>query len=289
MFGTKKMIRLLSFILIFFVGYFCLTGPASAMKVSPGAFCAQNVKIGQETDTGIDLTIDNETDKEREFSVRVVSPRTLKSESLKGYSNLPITGWLRLEKTTMVAPAKGQVKSRMYIKIPNEEQYYNQQWAVSCLIEYVGQKGLFQEAIMTLFMFETMPKKDVTEKPFGNLAVVPSVVKVTGSAMKAKEEFSFKLYNNTADEHTYTIKTFVPKEEKGKLEINVTSGLAWAKNTSWISPRVRKIKVAPGTFAEIKLNVTVPASELAGDKGVEALVFADSDTGERKFVRVQVE
>jgi len=268
---------------------FCNINKAYALRVSPGAFCAQNVEVGQETDTGVDLAIDNETDKEREFSIRVVPARTPKTESLKGYSALPNPDWLRLERTHLIVPAKGQAKTRLYISIPNEEKYFNQQWAVSCLVEYVEQKGLFQEAILTLYMFETRPKKDVTERPYGNLAVAPSVVKVTENAIKAKEEFSFKLYNNTSKEHTYTIKSFVPKAETGKLSINATQGLTWAKKTSWISPKVKKIKLAPGAVEEIKLNVRVPKSELAGDKGVEALVFIDSDIGERRFVRVQVE
>jgi len=268
---------------------FCNINKAYALKVSPGAFCAQNVEVGQETDTGVDLAIDNETDKEREFSIRVVLPRPPKTESLKGYSALPDLGWLRLEKTHLIVPAKSQAKSRIYINIPNEEKYFNQQWAVSCLVEYIGQKGLFQEAILTLYMFETRPKKDVTERPYGNLAVAPSVVKIPESAIKAKKEFSFKLYNNTSEEHTYAIKSFVPKAQPGKLSINATQGLTWAKKASWISPEVKKIKVAPGAVEEIKLNVRVPKSELAGDKGVESLIFVDSDTGERRFVRVQVE
>jgi hypothetical protein len=115
------------------------------------------------------------------------------------------------------------------------------------------------------------------------------VVKVTESAIKAKEEFSFKLYNNTSEEHIYTIKSFVPKVETGKLSINATQGLIWVKKASWISSEAKRIKLAPGAVEEIKLSVRVPKSELAGDKGVESLIFVDSDTGERRFVRVQVE
>jgi hypothetical protein len=262
---------------------------AYALRVSPGAFCAQNVEVGQDTDTGIDLVIDNETDQEREFSIKVVPARISTTDSLKGYSALPELGWLRLERTQLIAPAKGQAKARLYISIPNEEKYFNQHWVVSCLIEYVGQKGLFQEAILTRYMIETRPKKEVTERPHGDLAVTPSVVKITESSMEAKQKFSFKLYNNTTSAHTYTIKSFVPKVEPEKLSVNATLGLTWVKKASWVNPGVKRIKLAPGAVGEINLGVRVPKSELTGDKGVEALIFVDSDTGERRFVRIQVE
>jgi len=282
-----KLILLVSLILSFIC--FSNINKAYALRVSPGAFCAQNVEVGQETDTGVDLAIDNETDKEREFSIRVVPARMPKTESLKGYSALPELSWLRLERTQLIVPAKGQAKARLYISIPNEEKYFNQQWVVSCLVEYVGQNGLFQEAILTRYMFETRPKSEITERPYGDLGVSPSVVRIMEDSMKAKQKFSFKLYNNTASAHTYIIKSFVPKAETGKLSINVTQGLTWVKKTSWISPETKRIKLAPGAVEEIKLSVRVPKSELEGDKGVEALIFVDSDTGERRFVRVQVE
>lgn len=280
---------ILLFILALSLACFCNINKAYALRVSPGAFCAQNVEVGQDTDTGIDLTIDNETDQEREFSIKVVPARTPKQESLKGYSALPELSWLSLEKTQLIVPAKGQAKSRIHISIPNEEKYFNQHWAVSCLIEYVGQKGLFQEAILTLYMFETRPKKEVTEKPYGNLAVTPSVVKIPKSNMEAKQKFSFKLYNNTASAHTYTIKTFVPMAEPKKLSINATPGLTWMKKASWVKPKVKSIRLAPGSALDIEVGARVPKSELTGDKGVEALIFVDSDTGEKRFVRIQVE
>jgi len=280
---------ILFFILALSLACFSNINKAYALRVSPGAFCAQNVEVGQDTDTGIDLAIDNETDQEREFSIKVVPARTSKTDSLKGYSALPELGWLRLERTQLIVPAKGQAKARLYISIPNEEKYFNQHWVVSCLIEYVGQKGLFQEAILTRYMFETRPKSEVVERPYGDLGVSPSVVKITEDSVEAKQKFSFKLYNNTASAHTYTIKTFVPMAEPKKLSINATPGLTWMKKTSWIRPEVKKIELAPGALEEINLSARVPKSELAGDKGVESLIFVDSDTGERRFVRIQVE
>jgi len=137
-------------------------------------------------------------------------------------------------------------------------------------------------------MFETRPKEDVAERPAGSLAVAPSVVKVAKGRIKAKEKPGFRLYNNTSQERTYSIKSFVPEVKSEKLAINVTQGLAWAKRASWITPEVKKIKLAAGGVGEIKLNVKVPKSALEGDKGVEALIFIDSDRGQRRFVRVQV-
>jgi len=253
--------------------------------VSPGAFCAQNVEPGKDIDTGTDVTINNDTDKDREFSIEVVPARKTSTESLKGYSPMPDTAWLSLEKTQVMVPAHGEAKSRLFIHIPDEERYYNQKWAVSCLIQYIGQKGLFQEAIQTLYLFETKSKAPVTLRPDGNMAVVPGVIKATGTDSKVR----FKLFNNTAEKHTYTIKTFKPENNTGKTEVSSTPGLSWVKKISWVSPVSKKVNVGPGMEKDVELKMQVPKSELKDGKGVEAVIFIDSDDGEQRFVRVQVE
>ena len=262
---------------------------AFALMVSPGAFSAQNVEPGKDKDVGVDLIITNDTDEEREFSIKVVQPRPARNEALKRYSNLPNLEWFSLEKTNITVPARGQGKSRIFIKVPGEEKYFNQQWVVSCMVEYIGQKGMFQEAVATRYMIETKAKAEPGERPYGNTGIAPSVVKIKKEEVRLKEKPGFKIYNNTAAPHTYTIKSFVPKKELGKLAINVTPGLAWAKKTSWIKPTAKRIKVAAGGIGEVRLKVKVPQKALGGETGVEALIFVDSDTGERRFVRVQVE
>lgn len=280
---VRNVLGLACFICILFWG----ADRASALTVSPGAFVAQNVEPGEDKDTGIDLVITNDTDKEREFSVKVIPPRPVRDEALKGYGALPDLAWFRLEKTNIIVPANGQGKARIFINIPGDEKYYNQQWAVSCLVEYVGQKGLFQEAVATRYMIETKPKAEISEKPYGDTGIAPGVIRVTKAAIKAKEKPGFKIYNNTARRHTYIIKSFVPREEKSKLSINVTPGLVWAKKASWFRPLSGKVKLEPGAAGEVQLNIKVPEKILTKG-GIEALIFIDSDTGERRFMRAQV-
>jgi len=285
-----KVLKINMVICMMFVSVASLNaGSALALTVSPGAFTAQNVEPGEDKDTGIDLTVTNDTDKEREFSIKVVAPKEAQNKSLKGYRTLPELGWFRLEKKDLIVPPGGQGKSRIFINIPKNEKYYNQHWEVSCLLEYVGQKGLFQEAVMTRYMIETRTKADVSESPHGELGIAPAAVKITKQDRKEGKEFGFKIYNNTTEVRLYTIKSFVPKQKSGKLEINVTPGLAWAKKSSWVRPLPAKIKVEPGAVGEVKLKVSVPEKTITPETGVEALIFIDSEQGERRFVRVQIE
>jgi len=259
------------------------SGTAIALRVSPGAFCAQGVEAGRDLDTGIDLVIDNETDREREFSIKVTKPEMPKDKSLSGYSEIPNLSWFYLEKEKIVVPAKGQGKSRIHINIPKEDKYYNQHWAVSCLIEYTGGKRLFQEAISPVYMIETKSKRMPEERPYGKAGVAPSVVNIKAS------RGSFKIFNNTKGAREYTITTFVPEREEGRLTINASNGFEWIGSASWIKPVVRRVRLAKGGSREIELTASLPREISLGKKGIEALVFIESDKGERNFVRVWVE
>jgi len=275
-----------SLILVFLC--FWLIKETEAIKVSPGAFCIQKVDIGSQKDIGIDIIIENDTDQEKEYSLKCVQPRIPKDESLQGYNPMPDLGWFYFEKTSVIVPSEEQGKSRIYINIPDEEKFYNQAWALSCLVEYVGQKGLFQEAILTIYMVETKPKSDITERPHGTLGVSPSIVKIKENNGK-KKQASFTVYNNTSEKRVIRIKSFVPDSEIQTLKINVSPGFEWAEKLSWIKPKVKKITVPPGETKEIGLKIKVPKKAHRGKKGVEELIFIESDKGDKKFVRICVE
>ena len=269
------------FILTIFLMF---TGTAFALRVAPGAFCAQGVDIGEDLDLGIDVVVDNDMDKEMEFSLKVTKPEMPADKSLSGYSEIPDLSWFYLEKEKIVVPAKGQGKSRMHINIPKGDKYYNQHWAVSCLIEYAERKGQFQEAISTIYMIETRSKANPAERPYGKLGVAPSVVKIKGKSGMV----SFKIYNNAPISRLYKVKTLIPEIKKGSLIINSSKGFEWAESASWIKPTVERIWLAKGESKEINLRANLPEGLDLENKGVEALVFVESNRGERNFVRVWV-
>ena len=261
------------------------SGTATALRVAPGAFCAQGVEIGRDLNLGIDVAVDNETKREMDFSLKITKPEMPRGTSVSGYSQMPDVSWFYLEEDKITIPAGGQGRSRMHVKIPDEDKYYNQHWAVSCLVEYAEGKGLFQEAISTIYMIETKSKINPAEPPYGKLGVAPSIVNIKGR----KALTSFKIFNNTPTSRLYKVETFIPETKKGLLVINSSRGFEWAGSVSWIKPAVKRIWLARGESKEVYLRANLPEGVDLSAGGVEVLVFVESDKGEKNFVRVWVE
>jgi hypothetical protein len=264
------------------------SGSAMALGVTPGAFCAQGVPVGQRTDTGVDVTIANDTDKERIFSIKVEKMAAVQDPSLRGYATMPDLSWFALGKTELTAPAKGSVSSRIAVNIPDDERYYNQHWGVSCLIEYGGQKGLFQEAVRTVYMFETKSKADVKARPLGDLGVAPSIVSID-LADPAMATGSFKIYNNTAETRKYKLSAAVPSASGASLKLNPSPGFTWLPDAATVVLKMTSVSVKPGGTADVSLTQKVPASLLVDGCMLEAVVFIEPDKGQANFVRVHIE
>jgi hypothetical protein len=263
-------------------------GSAMALGVSPGAFCAQGVPVGVKMDTGVDVTITNDTDKERVFSVKVDKMAAGQEPSLRGYTSMPDLSWVVLDKAEVTAPPKGQAGSRMTINIPDDEQYYNQQWGVSCLIEYSGQKGLFQEAVKTAYMFETKSKADIKGRPWGTLGVAPSIATLDPSEKKTRSA-KFKIYNNTGEVRTYTLTASVPGAGEASLKLSVSPGFEWMQDAGKMRIKPEKVKIKPGGTAEATVSTGLSNEAIGDGRKLECVVFVESDKAEARFVRVHVE
>jgi hypothetical protein len=266
----------------------CLSNEASALGVSPGAFCAQGVPVGEKIDTGTDLKVTNDTDKERTFTVKVGGIPAMKAPDLRGYATMPDLSWFILDKTELTAPAKGSAAARMSVEIPNDDRYYNQHWGVSCLIEYTGQKGLFQEAIKTVYMFETKSKEDIKGRPLGNLGVAPSIVSIDIADKKASPG-KFSIYNNTAETAEYKLTTRIAETKGDGLKLNASPGFTWLPKAVMVKVKKATVKVKAGETASVTVSENVPNSLLTDGCKLEGAVFIESDKGDVNFVRVHIE
>lgn len=266
---------------------------AYALKISPGAFCAQNVEVGKDLDLGVDLTITNDSDTEKIFVVKPVEPQKVTKTWLKGYQEIPDISWFYLSQNEITIGPNSEGKTRMYLKIPNEEKYLNQHWIVYVDVtskpkaDVAGTFGL-QLAISPNYMFETKAKMDIKDKPYGVLALTPSVIKIKEVMQARKKQAQFKIYNNDQISHTYTISAYIPKTPSAKQDISITPGYEWGK-VDWVKPAKKKIILKPNTAKEMSLNVLVPKALVCKDLGWEAIVFVESDKGIANFVRVLVE
>lgn len=269
----KAVVLLFIFLTFVSIGY--------ALRVSPGAFCAQGVEIGKDVDTGLDVVIDNDSNKDLLFSLTPAKPAMPSDESMKGYQPIPDSSWLYLDKNEVFAPAKGQGKARLHFKIPAEDKYYNQHWIASYRVT-PATKAFFKPAVATTYVIETKSKRDPKERPFSSLGVAPSVVNlpIGGSAV-------FKVYNNTGEKRNYNLWVFIPKDKPGRLTITKSRNFEWLENSSWLKIEKNKFTLDKGMVFEAKLIANLPKG--SDSKKREAIVFAKSNKGETNFVRVWIE
>ena len=272
--------------------FFVVTGPGTAgagLKVSPGAFCLQNAKIGENLDLGIDMAITNKDDEEKVFVIKTLKPSEAVDEWVKGYSEIPDVNWFYLDENELKIGPGEEAKIGMNLKVPDEEKYYNQHWIVYAKVTTAGEKDMFRAAVSPCYMIETKAKADIKEKPYGVLGLVPGTLEVQDIVPGKKKKVTFRIYNNDSVIHTYRIASYIPGLLSAKLDINVTAGYEWIKKERWVSPVERKIKLKPGEIKDITLKVLIPKGSKCADEGWESTVMVKPDKGLEGFVRVLIE
>ena len=292
-FRLHRLHRLHRLCLLALILFFVVTGPGTAgagLKVSPGAFCLQNAKIGENLDLGIDMVITNKDDEEKVFVIKILKPSEADDEWVKGYSEIPDVNWFYLDENEIKIGPNSEAKLGMYLKIPDEEKYCNQHWMVYAKVTTKAEKEeMFKTAIKPCYMIETKAKADIKEKPYGVLGLVPGTLEVRDVAPGKKKKVTFRIYNNDSVIHTYGIASYIPGLSSAKLDINLTAGYEWIKKERWVSPVERKIKLKPGEIKDITLKVVIPKGSKCADEGWESIVMVKPDKGLEGFVRVLIE
>ncbi len=261
----------------------------AGVRVSPGAFCVQHVKLGEELKL-IDMVITNESDQEKRFTMKVLKPSEAVDNWVKGYNEIPDTSWFYLAQDTVTISPYTETKIPLYIKIPKEEKYYNQHWMVYVEVTAEEEGALvFRAAVAPNYMIETQAKRDIGEIPYGTLAVSPTIVLADKVIPGKSKQVTFKLYNNDSVEHIYTLTSYIPQASIEKQDISVSAGYEFIKDSSWVKPVKHKIKLKPMEIKEIILSVRIPKGFEPMDKGWESIILIEPDRGLAGFVRVLVE
>ena len=261
--------------------FFAAGQPSFAeIKVSPGAFCIQNVDVGKDLDLGMDLIISNISDQENAFSIKPLSAGKVRSDWLKGYFQMPDPAWLSFEQDKITVGPNAEGKVRMHINIPGEEKYLNQHWIVFVDVTTEALEGaasrslpVFRAAISANYMIETRVNPDVKERPDGILGLVPSAIEAKGVIPGKKFKGAFKIYNNDKGEHDYTVYSYVPQASQKKQDISVTPGYEFVKDKNWVKPVKGKIKIKPGSSKTVNINIALPDGDKSADKGWEGILF----------------
>ena len=284
--------RLHRLCLLALILFFVVTGPGTAgagLKVSPGAFCLQNAKIGESLDLGIDMVITNKNDEEKVFVIKTLKASEVTDEWVKGYAAMPDPSWLYFDTNELKIGPGQEAKVRMNLRVPDKAEYYNQHWVVYAEVTTKGEKDMFRAAVRPIYMIETQAKADIKEKPYGVLGLVPGTLEVQDIVPGKRKKVTFRIYNNDNIIHTYRVASFIPESSSAKLDINVTAGYEWIKKERWVSPVERKIKLKPGEIKDITLKVLIPKGSKCADEGWESIVMVKPDEGLEGFVRVLIE
>lgn len=262
------------------------------LAVEPGWLLVPNVPVGQlydmESRTRLRFKIHNGSDRPRRYCVKADRPGNVGVKVLKGYSGIPDPTWFWFEKSEVLAPAHGVGEVRMFVRIPDEERYCNQKWAVGIDVEGKPENGEgLVLSVSPIFYIETESRAETKERPAGFPGLAPATI-VLGNAPLGRRQATLHAYNNDDRPHRYRIQSVVPFAEPGRQAISPSPGFAWIPRKEWIRPAVNGLEIGPQGQEKVVLNLDIPEETDVRNQRWEGIVFVESEEGSSTFARVQI-
>ncbi len=272
------------------LGAVCLTLSVNCfcLEVTPASATISGLELGENRDTGLEFTVKNDSEGAQEFSLEAVLPDITSGEAVKVYNNIPVLNWVYFDRPLLFIPAKSSDTSKVHVRVPSEDKYYNQHWAVAC---HVKQKGgsFVNAADSPLLLIETKSKADVTENPYGEFGVAPGTVGIRLEDLK-KKKTSFTVYNNGSKDCVFKIKGYIPDPKALGTKIALTKGFEWINERQWVKTSLEDLRLRAGESKEVELEINLPGNLNipATAAGLEALVLVESEKNEYRFVRIVI-
>lgn len=269
--------------------------PSLGLSVQPGGLLIQYVKLGQTYDlhqkSGIALIIENKDTKPHTYNLTTSKPSQVGSKKwLKGYLELPDPSWFWFEENEVTVEPQSKKEVKMFLKIPEEERYYNQHWAVSLGISGRPEKGqMLTLAVYPRYQIETESKIGLKEKPAGLIGFEPSTILFKDLALGEKAKAKIIIYNNAKKIHNYRIIPKVIEVDPTREQIVATPGYSWIPDIRWVRPNKRKLKIKTNESEELTVTVNIPKKKEYHQKKWEALIFVEPVEGQSGFVRIQIQ
>jgi len=287
---------LLLFLCSFFIGEGTAQGEKEEMglSVKPGGLLIQRVPIGQlyDMDSSIKMRfrIFNQSDKPRRYTIKVDKPVKVGVKVLKGYTQIPDPSWFWFEKNEALVPANQVEEIKMFLRIPNEEKYCNQKWAVGIDVEGRAEaEERLVLAVSPVFYLETESRSEVKEKPAGFLGLVPGIVALENVALgRSKSISKIRIHNNDTQLHRYKITSIIPHGEPGSQVITPSPNFSWIPKKEWLQTDRGTIKIGPEEQKEIILDLDIPKKKEFLNQRWEGILFVESEDGLANFVRIQI-
>ena len=264
------------------------------LSVEPGGLLIQKVPIGQLYDMEywikMRFKVYNDSDKPRRYSLKVDKPVKVGVNVLKGYTGIPNPSWFWFEKNEVLVPANSVEEIKMFLRVPNEEKYCNQKWALGIDVE--GKPEAEERlvlAVSPVFYIETESRAEVKEKPAGFLGLAPAIAVLENAALgRSKSISKIKVYNNDNQPHLYKVSSIIPYAALGKQVISPSPNFSWLPKKEWLRPDNHTLKIGPQEEKEIILDLDIPKKADFLNQRWEGIIFFESEEGLSNFVRVQI-
>lgn len=255
----------------------------TGLSVEPGSLFIQHVTLGRAYnlyhDLNVPLVIRHKGDNPRIYCLSTYKPSEI-GKLVEGYSDIFDPSWLWFDKNEVSIPPNGSATVQMYLRVPDEERFYNQHWTVAIKVETKLEPGeMLALGVVSRIHIETEIKEGIKEKPVGLLGFDHSRVKIEGKGGEVR------IFNNDKKKHQYHFQVFVPPTDTKHEQISLSPGFNWIPDIGWIKVNHQKIRIGQGKARKIKLQFSPPAGEV---KPWEALLMVHSDEGSAGFVRIQI-
>lgn len=262
---------------------------AASLKVSPAQFIVHDVEPGKVYDlfaeSGARLSVYNDDDVARTWMLTTDRPSD-RGRWERGYGEIPDATWCWFDKPEVTVGPNSRGYGHLFLRIPDEEQYYNQHWVVTLGVRGKEGTSFIGLAIDVRMQIETKSATGATVRPYGNLGLEPSAVRFDPVIPGEAVEEQVLLYNNDAKPHSYEISALFDIDEverKSYLSRNYSA----IPDSNWLAAP-EQIHIGAGGVASMNLRLTIPDDPAHFGKKWEHIVYIQPDEGRAEFVRVQV-
>ena len=178
---------------------------AASLKVSPAQFTLHDVEPGKlydlYADTGVRLTVYNDDDTAHAWAVSTHRPSE-RGRWETGYGEIPDATWCWFDEKSIEVGPQSQGYAKLFLRIPDEERYYNQHWIVTLAVEGAKHGLGVSLAVDIRVQIETKAKRGLSGPPDGLLGMDPSLVEFEDVTPGEQAQESVVLYNNDSQDHT---------------------------------------------------------------------------------------
>jgi len=285
-----KKVSYLTFLLIVFLAP-SIWLEAGGLSVSPAGFIISNVTPGRTFNlyekTGLKLSIYNNDEASHIFTLSVHKPLEV-GRMEKGYLEIPDSNWCWFEKDEIRIGPHQVGYGNLFIKIPEEEEFYNQHWVATLGIMRKREKGIgLGLRINVRVQIETESRTDIKGKPDGIIAFKPSTLRFEDVFPGGAQKGDVTIYNNDSKTHTYRITPLLHSLKKEKQRTYLTKSYQMIPDPKWIILDKDSLKIKPKSSCVLSLKLNIPDRLEYHGKKWEELFLVEPEEGLPGFIRVQ--